>query len=74
MLWSVQGWLGVVGIMLLISVIVAVGGFAGFKHWKKKQEQQAFGVSVNDDSIYKDVVSEAMDAKLAGSESDSVVR
>ena len=69
-----QGWWGVIGLMLLISVIVGVGGFAGFKYWKKNQEQQAFGVSANEDSIYKDVVTDDADARLAGSESDSVVR
>ena len=78
---------GVAGIIVLIVAILAAGGFAGFQHYKKRQEQQAYGVSVNDDSIYKDVAGpgpgvaaaqdtrlEASEAALSGSDAASVVR
>ena len=64
------GWWGVIGIILLVTAVCAGGGYFAFQVYKKKQlEQSAYG-----ESIYKDVVSDAMDAALAGSEAESVVR
>ena len=69
LLRAVGAW-GVVGIVLLVAALCGGGGYFAFQVYKKKQlEQSAYG-----ESIYKDVVSDAADAALAGSEAESVVR
>ena len=66
---AVGAW-GLVGIILLVAALMGAGGYFAFQvYQKKKLEQQAYG-----ESIYKDVVSDAADQALAGSEAESVVR
>ena len=47
------GFWGTFGLCMLIFGVCALGGFAGYKYYKKRKETQNY--SVNDESIYHDV-------------------
>jgi len=53
----------VVGLFMLIGGLLLLGGYFGWRHYKKKQDQLNYGAIQNDDSIYKDVTAGAADVE-----------